>query len=141
MKEPAARRETLVLVAGIVWSLVGLALISVAILWILDSLESVEIVTPIGIVGGYVVYRFGFSGLVRRNLVRIYCQAPHKDKVCVFAFQNIRSYFMVIIMMAMGYGLRHSGLPRIYLSPIYLTIGIGMTLSSLLYYNRLRVSH
>jgi hypothetical protein len=141
MKEPAARRETLVLVAGIAWSLVGLALITVAVAWILGSLESIEIVTPIGIVCGYLVYRFGFSGLVRRNLVRIYAQAPHKEKVCVFAFQNTRSYFMVILMMAMGYGLRHSGLPRVYISPIYLAIGIGLTLSSLLYYNRLRISH
>jgi hypothetical protein len=141
MIEPAAKRETLVLVAGIVWSLVGLALIAVAVVWMLDSPRSAALPVPIGIVGGYVVYRFGFSGLVRRNLVRIYAQAPHKDKVCVFAFQNVRSYFIVIIMMAMGYGLRHSGLPKVYLAAIYFAIGFTLVLSSFLYYNRLRISH
>jgi hypothetical protein len=89
---------------------------------------------------GYAIYRFGFSHIAHRNLVRIYAQAPQKDKVCVFAFQNIRSYFLVVIMMALGYGLRHSGIPKTYLAPIYIAIGLALALSSLLYYNRLRVA-
>ncbi len=140
MNAPAARRETLVLMAGLVWSLVGLALISVAVHWLLTENHSVLVVSSIGVCGGYIVYRFGFAGLVRKNLVRIYEQAPQKDRVCIFAFQNTRSYIIIVVMMAMGYGLRHSGLPRTYLAPIYLAIGLGMVLSSILYYNRLRAT-
>jgi len=43
-------------------------------------------------------------------------------------------------MMSLGYGLRHSGIPKTYLAPIYIAIGLALTLSSLLYYNRLRVA-
>jgi hypothetical protein len=140
MKAPAARRETLVLIAGIVWSMVGLALASVAVAWLLSLPHQAVIPALSGAVGGYVIYRFGFSHLVRKNLVRIYAQAPQKDKVCVFAFQNIRSYFLIVIMMSLGYVLRHSGIPKTYLAPIYIAIGLALALSSLLYYNRLRVA-
>jgi hypothetical protein len=141
MKTPAARRATLVLVAGIVWSLVGLVLLAVATNWLIQDRSALAIPLLIGVAMGYLVFRFGFSHLARRNLFRIYAQSPHKDKICVFAFQNIRSYLIVIVMMAMGYALRHSGIPKLYLAPIYLAIGIALTLSSLLYYNRLRATN
>jgi hypothetical protein len=139
MKTPAARRETLVLVAGIVWSVVGLILVSVAGTWITQSNFSAVLSICGGAIGGYLIFRFAFSHLARKNLVRIYAQSPQKDRVCVFAFQNTRSYFLVIIMMAMGYGMRHSGIPKIDLAPFYIAIGVALILSSLLYYNRLRV--
>jgi hypothetical protein len=138
MNAPAARRDTLVLVAGIVWSLVGLMLAMLAIHWLATSDHDALLMAFVGCAAGYLIFRFGFSRLVHKNLIRIYEQSPQKEKVCVFAFQNIRSYIIVIVMMAMGYGLRHSSIPRIYLAPLYLAIGIGLTLSSLLYYNRLR---
>ncbi len=137
MKAPAARRRTLVFVAGAIWSLVGLLLISTAVVWVLGSPRWGIIQLVGGAVAGYVIYRFGFSRLARRNLLRIYAQAPEKDKVCVFAFQNIRSYVLIVIMMGLGYGLRHSGLPKVLLAPAYLAIGLGLLLSSLLYYSRL----
>ena len=140
MKAPAARRETLVLVAGIVWSLVGLTLVSIAVAWLVGSPHYVLVIALGGAAVGYAIYHFGFSHMVRRNLTRIYAQAPQKDKVCVFAFQNIRSYFLVVVMMSLGYGLRHSGIPKTYLAPIYIAIGLALTFSSLLYYNRLRVA-
>jgi hypothetical protein len=140
MKEPAARRETLVLVAGIVWSLVGLTLVSIAVSWLFSSPRNVLLMVLGGATVGYAVYRFGFSHLACRNLTRIYAQSPQKDKVCVFAFQNTRSYLLVMVMMCLGYGLRHSGIPKAYLAAIYIAIGIALMLSSLLYYNRLRVS-
>jgi hypothetical protein len=139
MKAPAARRETLVLVAGIVWSVAGLMLVLVAGTWIIQSNSSAVLPACGGAIGGYLIYRFAFSHLARKNLTRIYAQSPQKNKVCVFAFQNIRSYLLVVIMMTMGYGMRHSGIPKIDLAPFYIAIGVALMMSSLLYYNRLRV--
>lgn len=87
---------------------------------------------------GWLIYRFKFAKLASQNISRIYEQSPGSDKVCIFAFQNARSYFLVIIMMTMGYAIRHSGLPKPYLAPFYLAIGSSMLLSSLLYYQHLR---
>ena len=134
MKTPAASRRTLVLVAGLVWSAVGLVLIAVAIGWAARA-DGPSFIYPLaGVIAGWVVYRFGFSKLAKKNRRRIFEQAPGKEKVCVFAFQNIRSYFIIVIMMAMGYTLRHLPIEKIYLSPIYMAIGVGLFLSSLGYY-------
>ena len=137
MNTPAAKREILVLLAGLLWLAVGLALLSAAAGWLSAADSGFVPALAIGIIGGLIVYRFGFSKLAGINLVRIYAQAPIKDKVCIFAFQNRRSYFMVIIMMLMGSGLRHLPIDKIYLAPVYLTIGLGLSLSSLIYFLRL----
>ncbi len=138
MRAPAARRSVLVFMAGLVWSAVGLVLMIVAAWWLKG--RGLEVIPDIviGVVGGVIVFYFGFSKLAKKNLTRIYEQAPGKDKVCLFAFQNTRSYFIVAIMILMGYTLRHSGLPKIYLSPIYLTIGLGLFLAGGQYFARLR---
>jgi hypothetical protein len=141
MNAPAAKREILVLTAGLIWSAVGLVLFIVSLGWLKSGFGIILAVTISGLLGGYLVHRFGFSKLARQNMERIYQQAPGKEKVCFFAFQNIRSYFIVIIMIALGFTLRHSPLPKIYLAPIYMTIGLGLFLSSLLYYNHVRRSH
>jgi hypothetical protein len=45
---------------------------------------------------------------------------------------------IIIVMMVLGYTLRHLPIPRVYLAPIYLGIGLGLFLSSLKYYARLK---
>lgn len=124
--------------AGIVWTAVGLVLIAMAAVWLHAYHGNLRLpVVIVAIIGGVLIYWFGFSKLARINIDRIYNQAPGKEKVCVFAFQNARSYFMVVIMMSMGYGLRHSFVPKIDLAPIYAAIGLAMILSSLHYYRHL----
>ena len=139
IRKPAAKRNTLALIAGIVWSLTGLFLSAVAVSWLLDS-KIAYLLTALagGLVVAWLIYRFKFAKLASQNLDRIYEQSPGSEKVCIFAFQNARSYFLVIIMMTMGYAIRHSGLPKPYLAPFYLAIGSSMLLSSLLYYRHLR---
>ena len=137
MDTPAANRKVLVFLAGMVWSIVGLALITAAVNWLISANGGVVYAVATGIVIGGGIYYFGFSRLAAVNLTRIYTQAPGKDKVCIFAFQNKRSYYIVIIMMLMGYTLRHLPINKIYLSPVYLAIGLGLFLASLHYYRRL----
>nr|MBN2277325.1 hypothetical protein [candidate division Zixibacteria bacterium] len=139
MKAPAVDRKILVLLAGLVWSLVGIGLMIAAISWLIPAGYGSILAFSIGVVAGIPINRLGFSKLAKRNIVRIFQQAPGKDKICLFAFQNIRSYFIVLIMMVMGYALRHLPIPKIYLSPLYLTIGWGLFLASLKYYARIWV--
>lgn len=137
MKTPSAKRETLVLLAGLLWSIVGSSLIIAAMSWLRDIDRGYIPAIFIGLSGGLIVYHFGFSRLAGVNLVRIYAQSPQKDKVCVFAFQNRRSYFLVAIMMLTGHFLRQLPIDRLYLAPVYMTIGLGLFLSSIHYYWRL----
>ncbi|MBN1211117.1 MAG: hypothetical protein JXA92_00940 [candidate division Zixibacteria bacterium] len=135
MKTPAADRKVLILLAGLVWSLVGLGLMTAAAYWLAAESRGIAVALGVSIIAGVLIYRLGFSKLALKNIVRIMQQAPGKDKVCLFAFQDTRSYFIVVIMMAMGYTLRHLPLPRIYLVPVYLSLGLGLLLASLRYYS------
>jgi hypothetical protein len=134
MKAPSARKESLILSAGLVWSITGLALMAVAISWLVED-KHIAPYLPlgIGIIGGIIVGLYGFSRLVKKNISRIHEQYSHKDRVCVFAFQSWRSYLIILVMMTMGYLLRHSLLPHIYLSPIYMAIGIGLLIAGIRY--------
>jgi hypothetical protein len=137
MKAPAAKREFLVLLAGILWSIVGSVLIVAGVSW-LQKFNSLAVISVLAAtVAGAAIAHFGFSPLARKNLARVYAQAPGKDKVCLFAFQNRRSYLLLGVMILLGYLLRHSFLPRAYLSPVYVAIGSALFLASLIYYRRL----
>lgn len=138
IRKPAAKRNTLALVAGIVWSLTGVFLSSIAVSWLMKSALANQLAAIVGgIAAGWSIYRFKFAHLAGQNIERIYAQSPGSERVCIFAFQNTRSYFLVIIMMTMGYLVRHSGVPKPYLAPFYLAIGTAMLLASLVYFRRL----
>jgi hypothetical protein len=138
MKTPAAKRPTLILWAGIVWTITGAALIIVSFAWLDSSPAGRAVSLTAGLLAGLAIYHFGFSKLADTNLERIRSQAPGKERVCIFAFQNKRSYYMIGIMMAAGYTLRHSPIPKIYMAPAYAAIGLGLVLSSVRYYFALR---
>jgi hypothetical protein len=138
MQAPSARRSILILIAGLVWSAVGLGLMVAAARWLLMSDEYAWAALFLGLVGGWLIYSLGFAGLVRKNLERIRQLAPQKDHICAFAFQHWRSYIVVVIMIMLGYTLRHLPVARVYIAPVYLAIGLGLSLASLHYYRQLR---
>jgi hypothetical protein len=132
---PGVSREWLFLVAGTVWTGVGAALSIVSIYWLS------RLTWPTGGIGallgfgiGFTVYRFGFSRIAAKNIDRI---ATKPERVCFFAFQAWRSYFLIVFMVMLGYSLRHySHLPKVIIAVIYLTIGTALALSSSLYYEK-----
>ena len=131
---PAVSRDWLWLVAGLVWSGVGIILCILAVSWFahMDWPASVSgALTGFGI--GVAVYKYGFSLIANKNIDRI---ALKPDKVCFFAFQAWRSYILILIMMVLGYALRHSPLPRMIIATIYLAVGTALALSSSLYYDK-----
>jgi len=117
-----------------VWSGVGIILCILAVSWFahMDWPASVSgALTGFGI--GVAVYKYGFSLIANKNIDRI---ALKPDKVCFFAFQAWRSYILILIMMVLGYALRHSPLPRMIIATIYLAVGTALALSSSLYYDK-----
>jgi hypothetical protein len=134
MNSPAVDRKVLRILAGLVWSAVGLGLCLAAARWLTADPRHAALPSLLGIGVGFLVYRFGFARLARRNRQRIYAQSPGKHKVCLFAFQNWRSYIIAVVMMVLGYTLRHLPVSKMSIAPIYLAIGLGLLLSSLIYY-------
>ncbi len=138
---PAVPKILLVLIAGMLWSAVGIMLGAFAYSW-LSPLTLAEALPPAlaGIAIGVVVYSIGFYKLANKNIIRI---LGYDDKVCLFAFQAWKSYLIIALMVSMGIFLRHS-VPdeyKRYLAILYLAMGGALLLSSLHYYRELATGH
>jgi len=78
--------------------------------------------------------RYVFGRLADKNILRIRELSPHKEKICLFAFQAMQSYLLIIVMMTAGILLRLSPIPREYLAVLYLAIGSGLIVASVQYW-------
>jgi uncharacterized membrane protein len=129
---PRVKRHTLYLLAGSLWTIVGLMLIIRALDWLLPlPFYKATFLALTGVVTGFFLARPGFQKLVAKNISRINTKP---ETACVFEFQSAKSYFLIVFMILLGVTLRHSSFPRTYLAIIYLTIGLGLFLSSFKYY-------
>ncbi|MCE5243111.1 MAG: hypothetical protein ABFD98_17670 [Syntrophobacteraceae bacterium] len=129
---PTVDRSWLLLLSGILWSVVGISLCIMACRWLSEMQWPMQI---LGIVAGFgpgiPAYLFGFSRIARKNIARI---GEKPDRVCLFAFQAWRSYLLILVMILLGYALRHSHLSQLVVAVIYSAVGTGLTFSSTLYY-------
>ncbi|MFP4317051.1 MAG: hypothetical protein ACLFQR_12590 [Desulfovibrionales bacterium] len=132
MMKPAVSRKWLLATAGLIWSVIGALLCRLALGWLaaLSSPGGVAL-AGLGILFAVAVYRFGFSRIAAKNIERISALC---EPVCFFAFQAWRSYLLILVMVLLGYFLRHSAFPKPWLAVLYLTIGGGLFLSSFRYY-------
>ncbi len=135
--EPAVSRRTLMVTAAIAWAGVGLMLFLRGLHWVAQppraSAAKISVVLAVAVALGLIKARFVFLRLAKKNIARIRSLSPHKDRICIFAFQAMRSYLLIIGMITLGILLRISPLPRLYLGGIYVIIGLAMGLSSLAY--------
>jgi len=133
--KPAVSKRWLFALAGLMWSGVGVMLCRLAYKWLqpLNSPQAMTL-TASGALMALLVYRFGFSKLALKNIRRIQ-QLP--GRVCLFAFQEWRSYPLVVFMIALGILLRRSPVPKSYLAVLYIGIGSGLLAASTHYFRRL----
>ncbi len=83
---------------------------------------------------GFIKGHFLLSRMARRNISRILGLAPHKEKICLFAFQAIQAYLVIFGMMGLGIVLRHSSVARESLAVVYLAIGSALIYASIPYW-------
>jgi len=133
--KPAVPKSFLSLTAGLMWTGVGIFLISLAWGWIGNStVEQSWVYWLPGILLAGSIYWFGFSRLARKNQLRI--QNHPVERPCLFAFQEWHSYPLVLVMIALGITLReYSPIPKPLLGILYIGIGGGLGAASLHYYH------
>jgi hypothetical protein len=130
--KPAVKTPFLLFLSGILWIGVAVMLNSFAISWLLQfEGPAVWVYPTIGFFAALIIHHFGFLRVVDKNLRRI---SKMEAKTCVFAFMSWKSYLIVMVMVGMGIGLRHSAIPRQYLSILYIGIGLALFLSSIRYF-------
>lgn len=134
MKEkfkPSVPKNILIFTSGLMWLIVGSILISMAYKWLNNINTNLYLYIFPGIAIAMLSHHFGFLNIANKNISRI---LNLKDKTCFFAFVSWKSYSLILVMIAMGITLRHSVLPKQYLSIIYIGIGLGLFLSSIRYF-------
>ena len=122
--------------AGLVWFGVGIMLAGFAFRWLkVITFPTTILLALCGVVLATAIYNFGFSRLAKKNIRRI--AALEEKRVCLFAFQEWKSYPLVAFMIALGIYLRlYSPFPRSMLAILYLGIGGGLFFSSLHYFKQ-----
>jgi len=133
--EPSVSHTWHYSIAGLMWMGVGIMLTVYAAQWLaaVDKELIWFIIVPsfIGIIAAFLIYYFGFSKLVEKNIKRI---EKKSEKFCVFGFISWQSYIIIAIMITMGIFLKRSPIPKPYLAPLYLGLGGGLGFSSIGYF-------
>ena len=129
---PSADKRILVLLAGLMWCGVGIMLVGFAVKWLFPySLQEQGLFFTGGFLAAMPIHHFGFLKIADKNLKRL---LPITEKRCVFSFMTWRSYLIVLVMVSMGIALRHSAIPKKYLSLLYNGIGLALFLSGIRYF-------
>jgi hypothetical protein len=129
---PSGDNKILVLLAGIMWCSVGLMLIFFAVSWLNHfNGKGLLIYYAAGFLAAMPIHHFGFLKIADKNLKRL---LPLTEKKSVFSFMTWRSCFIVLIMISLGITLRHSSIPKQYLSILYNGIGLALFLSGIRYF-------
>ncbi len=130
--KPDVPKHWLIAIAGLVWSLVGVMLCYRAWSWLhpLPLFNAIGLAAA-GIALALVLHRFMLARIARRNMERI---CNYAERGCVFAFQAWRSYLIILVMIALGSFLRHTGIPREILAIFYTAMGGALIVSSLAYF-------
>jgi hypothetical protein len=125
-------KSILVLLAGLMWCGVGVLLVSYAVTWLSVCSEREQFfLYPAGFLAAMPIHHFGFLKLADKNLNRILSLT---EKTSPFSFMTWKSYIIVVIMISMGIALRHSLIPKKYLSILYNGIGLALFLSGIRYF-------
>ncbi len=130
---PRVHKHILVFVSGILWSGVGLFLISLAFRWF-NQLSNNQIIAACigGVLLGITIAYFGFGGLATKNIIRI---DQYQKNVCFWAFQKWTTYILIVFMMSLGIFMRKTPyIPKYLLSPMYIGIGSALFIASFRYY-------
>ncbi len=132
--KPGLPKNWLLSIAGLMWTGVGIFLVSLAWDWIFNPTVNVTWIYWLpGLFLAGLIYYFGFSRLARKNSLRI--QNLSDEKPCLFAFQEWHSYPLVLFMIALGITLRkYTPIPKPLLGILYIGIGGGLGSASIHYY-------
>ena len=132
--EPSISRRGLTLTAGMFWILGSMLLLyrTYAIIG-LPSFEQSSILL-IGVIVGALKSHFVLSKVAKKNVERIRVMSPQKEKICIFAFQPLMTYLLILIMIGLGITLRSYFPHSIYLAALYLGISSALLVSGIVYF-------
>jgi hypothetical protein len=129
---PYVDKRVLIFLAGLMWCGVGVMMIRYAVSWLsLCAGKEKVFFYSAGFLAAMPIHHFGLLKIADKNIKRL---LPVTEKKSLFSFMTAKSYLIVIVMVSMGIALRHSAIPKRYLSLLYNGIGLALFLSGIRYF-------
>lgn len=126
--KPAASIRSRLLVAALIWTLVGAGLLTAGVIWTLVGRGWMGWAgMALALVLGWLKARYILSGRAAANARRIVAAGEGRCLGGVFEWS---AWLFVLAMLALGYVLRHSEVPRSWIGVIYAAVGSGLVLAS-----------
>jgi hypothetical protein len=126
--KPAASARTHLLLAALLWTVVGGMLLLFGMRWsIRAAIPYVWLLLALAIAAGVFKALFVLECTARRTIDRI---RERGDGRCIGGFLSIRTWLFVGLMMLVGYLLRHSALPRAIVGLIYTAVGTALLVAA-----------
>ena len=127
--KPAAPVGVHLLLAALMWTAVGGALLFFGARWVwMAQLPHGWLLLAAGVLAGLVKTRFVLWSAAGRITNRI---ITHGDGRCVGGFLSLRTWAFVVVMVAAGRLLRGAVLPRTAVGLVYAAVGVALLTASL----------
>jgi hypothetical protein len=126
--KPAASRRTHLLLASLLWSVVGTLLLFFGVWWMFRGHSRYApglVVVAVGL--GVVKARFVLIRAAGRIINRIRIRG---DGRCVGGFLSIRTWLLVVVMASAGRWLRSGPIPHLVVGFVYAAVGTALLLAS-----------
>jgi hypothetical protein len=125
--KPVTSSRLQLLLAGLVWSIVGTGLICVGTYWVLSTSTHIMGLLALSLCMGLVKSLLILDKVASRIVKRIVLRGEGR---CLVSFYSVRVWVIVIIMILMGRLLRSMGLSYALLGVIYSAVGTSLLMSS-----------
>ncbi len=126
--KPAASARMHLLLAALLWTTVGGALLVVGAGWALLGRRGYMLaIVALAVAAGALKAEFVLARTARRAIERIRARG---DGRCIGGFLSWRTWGFVVLMMGLGYTLRHGLLPHPVVGIIYVAVGTALLLAS-----------
>ncbi len=123
--KPGVTRQTHLLMAAILWMVIGCSLFLRGVLW-LENENSVLFVIPALLLGS-IKSLFILDKSAKKSIDRLQQMA---DGSCLGAVYSVKTWSLVVMMMLGGYLLRISSLSLSLIGSLYCTVGWALFYSS-----------
>ena len=125
--KPGVKWRTLLLTSAMLWTLIGIMLLTRGVLRLNNVMTGRTLIVFGALLAGTLKSRYVLDQSARKGVERI---LSFNDGTCLGAVYSIRTWILVLCMMALGVILRSSSLPDTALSFFYLVIGWALLFSS-----------
>ena len=123
--KPGASISSHLMLAALIWSVVGCFLMINGFVWI--SMAERSWLIFLGLALGTVKGFFILDRVARKNIKRIHA---FEQKTCIGSVYSYKTWLLVIMMIVLGRTLRLTVLPGEVVGVIYIAVGWGLMLAS-----------